>query len=553
MTTSQAELATTGQLDVPQPGLTPVRQGVRWYLFGLAISLAIVSLYLAYYGQAQTLPSNPDGASQALQAWDMLHGNLLLRGWSLTDVTFYTTELPQYMLVEIVHGLSGAVVHICAALTYTLLVILVGIVAKGAATGREGVVRLLIASGILLAPPLGGLSTTGVVLSNPDHTGTQVPLLLIWLVLDRVKPRWWVPILVTAMLIWVQMADVAALYEGVVPLVLVCVVRMSRRRGPWTGQWFDLSLAAGAVFSVWAATNFLLAIRRAGGFDFSPPAATFSTVNAMSLHFWVKLESLLELFGADFFGQQVNTAIVPLLHFICVILVVVAAAYGVRRFWREDNLMVQVVTAAFVVLFAAFMLGFRTGAWEAVGLLPIGAVLAGRLLAAPLISTRLVIPLGVVLLCFAVFLYQDGTQPIIMTEQQSMANWLVSHHLRYGLAGYWHASNITLYSDNQVQVRPITQAGGFLMKTHWNSDASWYDASEHDATFMIWPPENSPGAIYATEGRPQKIYHYGGYLIMVWDKNLLDANILPGKYIPWNLLAAAGTSTGPGATRISPR
>jgi hypothetical protein len=53
----------------------------------------------------------------------MLHGNLLLRGWHLSDVSFYTTELPEYMLVEAVHGLGAGVVHAGAALTYTLLVV----------------------------------------------------------------------------------------------------------------------------------------------------------------------------------------------------------------------------------------------------------------------------------------------------------------------------------------------------------------------------------------------------------------------------------------------
>ena len=30
----------------------------------------------------------------------MLHGNLLLHGWTLSDTSFNTTELPQYMLLE---------------------------------------------------------------------------------------------------------------------------------------------------------------------------------------------------------------------------------------------------------------------------------------------------------------------------------------------------------------------------------------------------------------------------------------------------------------------
>ena len=89
-------------------------------------------------------------------------------------------------------------IHVAAAITYTLLVLLAGLLAKGRATGKEGVIRALIASGILLAPQLGhGLA---LQLSQPDHLGTQVPLLVIFLVLDRAPRRWYTPVAIGVML-----------------------------------------------------------------------------------------------------------------------------------------------------------------------------------------------------------------------------------------------------------------------------------------------------------------------------------------------------------------
>ena len=175
------------------------------------------------------------------------HGNVLLRGWTLSDVSFYTTELPQYMLVELARGLTGDTVHVAGALTYTLMVRLAGLLAKGRATGREGLIRLLTAVGILLAPSLH--AGTHLLLAGPDHTGTHVPLLLIWIVLDRARPRWWGPTVVAVLLVWAQVADTLVLYEGVLPLVVVCAVRMYQRREPLAAQWYELSLATGAVGS----------------------------------------------------------------------------------------------------------------------------------------------------------------------------------------------------------------------------------------------------------------------------------------------------------------
>jgi hypothetical protein len=69
-------------------GLPPRRR--RW-LAALAWLLCGVLLFWCYLRISRTVPTNSDGAANALQAWDMLHGNLLLRGWWLSDVSFYTT------------------------------------------------------------------------------------------------------------------------------------------------------------------------------------------------------------------------------------------------------------------------------------------------------------------------------------------------------------------------------------------------------------------------------------------------------------------------------
>ena len=74
--------------------------------------LAAAGLFILYFRQSRVASFNSDGAAQVLQAQDMLHGNLLLRGWWTGDVSFYTTELPEYMLVDLVRGLWPDVVHI---------------------------------------------------------------------------------------------------------------------------------------------------------------------------------------------------------------------------------------------------------------------------------------------------------------------------------------------------------------------------------------------------------------------------------------------------------
>jgi hypothetical protein len=127
--------------------------------------------FTVYLRLAETRAVNSDGASQALQAWDMLHGNPLLRGWTVSDVSFYTTELPQYALVELIRGLRADVVDIVAAMTYTLVVLLAALVAKGNASGRQA-----LESHRLPGAGLGGYWQASVVTLTSGGTVTIRPV-----------------------------------------------------------------------------------------------------------------------------------------------------------------------------------------------------------------------------------------------------------------------------------------------------------------------------------------------------------------------------------------
>ena len=120
----------------------------------------------------------------------MLHGNVLLHDWRVSDVSFYTTELPQYVLIEAMDRARpggrargrGDDLHAARAAGSAA--------GQGERPGRPGAARALLAAGLMLAPQL---SATGIVLLSPDHTGTAVPLLVTWLLIDRPGRRWYHP------------------------------------------------------------------------------------------------------------------------------------------------------------------------------------------------------------------------------------------------------------------------------------------------------------------------------------------------------------------------
>src|ERR1700744_5387701 len=109
-------------------------RAVLWYV------LAGLVLFCGYLRLSGTYAENSDMANILLMGWDLLHGNLLLHGWHMSDVSFYPTELVQYALLESVLGLRMTTAHVAAAMTYALVVLLAVLLARGGATGREALV-----------------------------------------------------------------------------------------------------------------------------------------------------------------------------------------------------------------------------------------------------------------------------------------------------------------------------------------------------------------------------------------------------------------------------
>ena len=542
----------TTQAAVRTPGTVRTRARAAWRP-AVAV-LVVVGLFTLYWRQSESVALSSDGASIVLQAQAMLHGNLLLHNWRIADVSFYTTELPQYALIESVLGLGARVVHVGAAMTYTLLVLLAALLARGRARGRVGAMRALLAAGIMAAPQL---SATQILLLGPDHTGTAVPVLVTWLIIDRVTPdrwqaaRWAVPLSVFVLLSWTMTADSIVLITCIVPLVLVVLIRsclgLIRRGDRPVSRWYELSLAGAAAAAGglgWVAPQVISAL---GGYR-QAPVESDTTLAALHHQARVTFQAVLELFGANVYNARpAIEAVFVWLHLVGMILVIGALIFALGRLYRFQDLVVSVFAVAIVVNVGTYMFSSHAldilGAREIAAVLPLGAVLAGRVLAEPLLALVqaagrakiwLLLPaLGVVAAGYLGTLAYGAAQPSAPPANQPLASWLAAHGLTNGLAGYWEANSTTLASGGRVQVSGVTVApDGELVPYEWETDDADYNPALRDATFVVaGGPAPLPwvqSAALRTFGRPEAIYGYDGYTIMVWGSNLLSRLGHPG-------------------------
>ncbi len=516
----------------------------RWIELA-AFALVAAALFAVYLRLSRTMPENSDQANILLIASDMLHGNLLLHGWYLTDVSFYTTELPQYALLEIFFGVHANTAHIAAAMTYTLAVLLAVLVARGGFTSRAAVVRMLIAAGIMLAPQLG-IGVSALILSV-GHIGTSIPVLLIWLLLDRAPQRWYVPLLTALGLAWVLLDDQLVLLVGVLPLALVCALRVAeaavRERSLSRGvaaRRYELSLIAAAGVAVglaWVAERVLRAL---GGYVLNPVPFKFNFRHVgTSLH---SLWAVPQIFGADYRGLAGWPYYTALLHWVSLALVGLALLVAARRFFSGAALVDQILAVAIagnIVLFVLTSAGSE-GPHEIAVVAPFGAALAARMLATPQASrarTRRAparraraVAYGaglVVLLGYLGGLAHEVIQPAAPPDNSQVASWLEAHHLRYGLGGYWESSIVTVETGGQVKVRALLKST--MGRDLWQAKPSWYDPASQQANFIVlssapgylnWEPR---ALIRKYFGRPAREYNVGPYTVMVWNRNLLPS------------------------------
>ena len=141
-------------------------------------------------------------------------------------------------------------INTAGAATYTVLLGLTALLAKGRASGALGLSRVLVAGGIMLAPGPGFGAAS--LLSSPDHTGTGIPLVLTWLAIDRLGDRRYLPWLVAGLLTWVEVADQLAIYAGALPVIAVAAIRIARRRPTWRADAALLAAAAVSIRWGWA-------------------------------------------------------------------------------------------------------------------------------------------------------------------------------------------------------------------------------------------------------------------------------------------------------------
>jgi hypothetical protein len=488
-----------------------------------------IILFLIYDRLSWTVPIDSDSANAVLQGHTIATGNFLLSGWTLSQASFYLTDLPIYAMLARIKGLTPDVAHEAGAVLYTLLVLGACLLSRGNVRGVTGMGRMVVTL-LLLVAPAPGLASR-LLLLGPFHVGTTVVLVGVLLVLDRWGQHVLGAVGVGGLLALALLSDALALYVSVLPIGMLTLLRL--RNSP---RGADLRLLAASVLSVPASLVLAAEIRSLGGFATLPLQGTLARFEEVPRNAALALQGELLLSGANFFDQPFRSpgTLVAMVH-LAGVAVVLASVGWVVLAWRrgeETDLLTQILLAGMVVDILAYVfsnraLDLRTSRYLTPCLV-FGAVLAGRVGADRLWSGWLRHAAVVLGLACLTCLSLNLRTPAAPSPEAQLSAFLDRQHLNYGVAQYWEASTVTVQSRGRVRVRAVVLVPPRAAAYLWEAEGSWYDprGPGNDARFVVrdtWDRHAPPrSAIEATFGDPAREYWLGRYEVLVWDRNLLD-------------------------------
>jgi hypothetical protein len=508
-----------------RPWMPRGRAALAWTAGGLALYALLLRIALT-----ENVSSDP--ANNVLQAWDLVHGHLLLHGWILGDVTFYTFELPLLGITELFFGVHTIALHVALALVYLIITVCAAAIAVTGSRGAARAARALVVVAVLAAP-IFQTTDSWIPISLPDHTGTSVFLLLPFLMIDRADrddrasaARYTAPLL-CLILAAGQLSDATVRFVAVPAIVVVCGYQLLAARKLVNRDGAHL---VAAVLSVPLSLAVRAAMLHFGSYVMVSPQMKIAPVSLWLHHARVTWLDLREVFGAVAYYQHPQSVVDAAVVFgwICLL----ATAVGILRVlwrWRTASRAEQVLVIAIAGNLVVYTLSALVNAdspHDIIAIVPMGAVLAARALVPERLTSRVAVLAGCGLAGVAALVPMSlsAARPLTRpTSAATLSTWLSAHGLHYGLGGYWSASGVTLQSGNQVQVRTVETTGREITTYAWESDAAWYDPAEHYANFVIVSPTATPtlSSVVGVFGKPTSTNLVGQDKVLIYKKNLL--------------------------------
>jgi hypothetical protein len=477
----------------------------------VGLVLCYIVLFLLYWRLSLTLEKSSDDACYVLEGLDVVRGNLLLRGWTLPLDSFYTIIVPFYALGALLTRNTSILMYILPAAEYSLLVVMCIAIAWKNVIPEYRLVSVII---ILLA--IGCPSyPAGPPNEAAGHISTVIFITAAFYLLSTGRF-----LLAAVILVLADVGDPFALWIGNISIALVGLRLMV------VEKWRGAKLLILTVTCVLLSKLMLLAISLGHGYkiEVGETRSAFVSLGRLGHNFYLLCESVLDLFGANFFGRQVlslETGLI-LVHMVAFVFIFWALIKLISGPIDQHEIIPALLMTAIVVDIAAFLFSdIPVDIDSARFLSPV--LIYGVLLVAlswyrlGIEHKYLWVVLPVMICAYLTSFGMRVAEPVAPAPTE-VFSYLESKGVTDGYGGYWSAGLLTVLSNERFTVRQVVpRLGGKLGPYKWVSAADWYDMN--DARFLIADrrdPAVNLSTATVTWGRPEEIKSIGRYRIFIW-------------------------------------
>ncbi len=503
----------------------------------LALPAVIILVHCVYvFLLYLQVPLNSDHANQILQASDILNGNVLLKGWNLTGVSFYLSEIPFYVFGTAIAGVD-TYAYVIAAASMVMALFALGYINAFAEKAEHGVLKALTWCALAGMPTLTRLGYLR------GHCAIFVYFMLCLICLRRIfadegRPAgaWLALGLLTAC---GCMSDMQLVIICVLPTALYCLINLLSASVP-----FGTRRNLGTVGVLLGGTGLGMVLDKllmtAGGINKNSFLDTrkFVDMDRLGEKFLLLGKGLLNSFGAEF--PLTGRGYIGLAFAWLVILLTLTAIALTARNWIRDGK--SEPTAAICALSILVMLGvcFFTDIYTSedsaryIAFIPFAAgILICRSFEKYFAAGqgRIAIPLFLIaLVAFALPVSFSRVE----SPQDRLAAFLEENGLTYGYADFWNASHTTVASNDRVRVRAVRvrakEVGkpDYLAMQNWFCKTEWY--ADYSGNFIAF---DGSGYLDVREdyirellGEPDRILDSGEYVVYVYERGL-GSEIVP--------------------------
>lgn len=468
------------------------------------------AMYAVYYRISQRIPINSDMASGLLEAMDVARGNIFLKGWSLSTVSFYFTDI-------VIYAVAIKVFWFSHHLSYIIPSIILSFLCMSIVAASENKISGFFTALFFVGTPVIFLAKS--ILVPVIHVGTYLYCVCAYILILKYLRSGSLYTLVGFFVLMslTFFSDGIAVCLILLPSLVAALFNFLF--GKNDKRWYAISAVSIVAFAV---SRGIWAIFRHQGFDVPYVfPTTFAPVSTIWVNFSDYIEGAVRYAGGYFFEMdaQDHHAIWKVLCFACVFLFYFTIIARIIRFNTLDSIDMFLLTATLIMPVAFCVSSIASGISSVRYIIPsliFGSILISRHSSLIVFNGKLKVIIAVILLSGSVYhvheslrVHKDGNNYRNISDDLSNAG------LTNGISDFWLASSVSIYG--KVQLAPVRYDYEKFTKMNWLSKDEWY---KNHNTFVILFDEGTKKTALKAYGEPSRVIKAGGLPVYIYDKEL---------------------------------